>query len=205
MATWYGKYSEVTPEQEERLKEVWRLRMEGIKAAKKLQNVEAEAFYWQSLRLHEETLGPEHPSIADSLGALIFELGRQSRHTEAALLIERSLMILRQKPGPEYRGILQTLDGLASFHHDRGRPEEAERYYQQALAAREELLGQNHPSRCSDTQKVCRISSAEGTRIGSRCDRKSFGSSNQFLKSSGAKPYRLRRQVCHSCAVPGDS
>jgi hypothetical protein len=27
----------------------------------------------------------------------------------------------------------------------------------------------------------------------------------QFLKSRGAKSYRSRRQVCHSCAVPGDS
>ena len=165
MATWYGKYSEVTPEQEERLAEVWRLRMEGIKAAKKLQNVEAEAFYWQSLRLHEETLGPEHPGIADSLGALIFELGRQSRHTEAALLIERSLMILRQKPGPEYRGILQTLDGLASFHHDRGRHNEAERYYQQALAAREELLGQNHPRVAATRKKYAEFLRQRGREL----------------------------------------
>jgi tetratricopeptide (TPR) repeat protein len=157
MATWYGKYCEVTPEQEERLAEVWRLRMEGIKAAKRLQNEEAEAFYWQSLRLHEETFGPEHPSLADSLGALAYEFGRHSRHSDAAPLIERAMTLLRQKPGPEYRGILQTLDGLASFHHERGRLEEAERYYLQALAAREELLGQNHPRVAATLEKYAEL------------------------------------------------
>ena len=67
----------VTPEQEARLAEVWRLRMEGTQAAEKRQNEDAEAFYWQALCLHEEVLGATSPGIMDSLGALIFEFGCQ--------------------------------------------------------------------------------------------------------------------------------
>ncbi len=101
----------LTPEQEERLVEVRRLRIEGIQAAKKLRNDDAEAFYRQALRLHEDTLGQDDPGIADSLCALVYEFGRHGRHAEAESLIARSLALLHQKPVPKYRGILGTLDG----------------------------------------------------------------------------------------------
>ena len=135
----------LTPEQKAGLEEVRRLRFEGIRAAKARRASETEALYWQALHLHEETMGAEHPSIAESLGPLIYEYGRNSRHAEAEPLIERSLTLLRRKPGPEHRGVLQTLDGLASHHADRGRDAEAEPYYLRVLAAREELVGPNHP------------------------------------------------------------
>ena len=64
---------------------------------------------------------------------------------EAEPLIERSLTLLRQKPGPKHRGVLQTLDGLALVPPGPRTTDEAEPYYQEVLAAREELLGPNQP------------------------------------------------------------
>ena len=135
----------LTPEQEARLADVWRLRMEGTKAAKKMRNDDAEALYWQALRLYEEVLGEDDPGIADSLCALIYEFGCHGRYAEAEPLIDRSLILLRQKPRPEHRGILRTLDGLASLCRERGHFGEANQYYKRVLAVREELLGPSHP------------------------------------------------------------
>lgn len=72
----------LTPEQQEQIAEVRRLRTEGIKAAKKLQNTLAEAFYRQALRLHEEVLGVDDPSIVESLYQLIFFCVRYGQWTE---------------------------------------------------------------------------------------------------------------------------
>ncbi len=107
----------------------------------------------------------EDPRIAESLGALIYEFGRHSRHAEAEPLIERSLGLLRQKPGPKHRGVLQTLDGLASYHHDRGHPADAEPYYQKVLAAREELLGPNHPRVAATLEKYAALLRETGREV----------------------------------------
>lgn len=118
--------------------------MEGIKAAKARHNDDAEALYRQALRLHEEVLGAGNPAISESLNQLIFFCNHCGQRAETEALIEHALSLLRQKPGPEHRGILQELDGLASRCRERRQYEEAEWYYQRVLAARKELLGQNH-------------------------------------------------------------
>ncbi len=137
---------ELTPEQEARLEEARRLRYDGIKAAKKQQNQEAEILYRQALHLHEQVLGASNPAIADSLNQLIFFCARSGQNADAKVLIERALALLGQKPGPKYRGILRMLNGLARYYHERGNNEQAEWCYKHVLAAREEMLGPTHPS-----------------------------------------------------------
>ena len=51
------------------------------------------------------------------------------------------MTLLRQKPVPKYRGILQTLDALAAYHLERGHLKRPSGYYKWVLSAREELLG----------------------------------------------------------------
>lgn len=135
----------LTPEPQKRLAEVWRLRMDGIEAAKKLRNDEAEALYRQALRLHEEVLGETNPAISESLDQLIYFCAHRGEQAETEALVERLLALLRQKPRPEHHGVLRTLDGLAAYHQERGHFAEAEWYYKRVLAAREKLLGPNHP------------------------------------------------------------
>ncbi len=141
------------PEQEAQLAEVRHLRHEGIKAAKARRDADAGAFYRQALRLHEETLGADDPGLMESLGALLYELCRHGRYADMEPLVDRSLILLRRKPGPEHRGILRTLDGLTKLCRERGDYVEAEQYYKLALAAREELLGPDHP-RVASTRRA---------------------------------------------------
>ena len=75
-----------------------------------------------------------------SITALPFRAGDLCKRS-----IDRSLILLRQKPRPEHRGILRTLDGLASLCRERGHFGEANQYYKRVLAVREELLGPSHP------------------------------------------------------------
>ena len=135
----------LTPEQAAQLAEVRRLRFEGITAAKARWYADAEGFYRQALRLHEEALGEDDPTIMESLGTLIYEFCRRGRHAEAEPLIDRSLALLRQKPRLEHRGILGMLDRLAETCRERGDYSSSEQYYMRVLAAREELLGRDHP------------------------------------------------------------
>lgn len=154
----------LTPEQQERLAEVRRLRYEGIEAAKNQQNDKAETLYRAALNLHEQVLGAANPDISESLGQLIYFCARYGRTAETKALTERALALLRQKPRPEHRGILRTLDGLASHYHERGRFEEAEWYYKRVLAAREELLGPNHPRVAATLERYASLLREMGRR-----------------------------------------
>ncbi len=137
---------ELTPEQEARLEDARRLRYDGIKAAKKQDNQNAETLYRQALHLHEQVLGASNPAISDSLNQLIYFCARSGQDAEAKALIERALALLRQKPKPEHRGILRTLNVLITYYHERGSNEQSKWCCEQGLLAREELLGPHHPS-----------------------------------------------------------
>jgi len=147
----------LTPEQEARLAEVRNLRLEGIQSVKRLQDENAEALYWQALRLHEQVLGVEDPRIAESLNQIVFFYGDQDRRAEAEPLIQRSLALLRRKPGPKHRGVLQTLDVLAVCAQQLGHYEEAEWYYKQVLTARDEFLEPNHPRMAATLERYAAL------------------------------------------------
>lgn len=136
---------EIAQIQEKLLAQVRILRMDGIRHAKKSENHQAETFYWQALKLHEQVLGLEDHRITESINQIVFFYGTQWRRSDAEPLIARSLELLRCKPGPKHRGILQTLDALASHASQLSHHEDAKFYYRIVLAAREELLGPNHP------------------------------------------------------------
>jgi hypothetical protein len=144
-------------DQTDRLAEVRALRTRGIQCAKKLQNEQAEALYWQAFRLHEKVLGPNDPTIAESLNQIIFFYGIQWRRTEVEPLVERSLTLLRQQRASKHKGVLQTLDSLASHACSLAHYDDAKWYYEQVLKARQELLGPNHPRVAGTLEKYAKM------------------------------------------------
>lgn len=153
---------EPTLEEEARLEEARRLRYDGIKAAKKQQNQEAEILYRQALHLHEQVLGASNPAISDSLNQLIYFCARSGQDAEAKALIERALALLRQRPKPQYRDILRTLNGLVTYYQERGSNGQAEWCCKQVLLARKELLGPHHPSVAAALAKYAELLRAQG-------------------------------------------
>ncbi len=79
------------------------------------QETQAEAFYWKSLPLIAESMGPEHPRMADPLAALA-SLYRQKHQLNMAIpLLKRALAIREKSWGFSHPQLLSTLQDYHSF------------------------------------------------------------------------------------------
>jgi len=99
----------------------------------------------QALETRRLTLGPDHPSVSESLaslGQLSYESGR---YREAERLFRESLDIRRKSSGDEDLKVSESLNDLAMSLNEQGRYDEAEPLYRQALAIREKVLGDQSP------------------------------------------------------------
>jgi eukaryotic-like serine/threonine-protein kinase len=99
----------------------------------------------QALETRRLTLGPDHPSVSESLaslGQLSYESGR---YREAERLFRESLDIRRKSSGDEDLKVSDSLNDLAMSLNEQGRYDEAEPLYRQALAIREKVLGDQSP------------------------------------------------------------
>ena len=76
---------------------------------------EAEPLYQQSLAMHEEVLGLDHPDVAVSLNNLAFLYGEQRRYAEAEPLYKRSLAIKEKAFGPDHQDVALSLNNLATL------------------------------------------------------------------------------------------
>jgi tetratricopeptide (TPR) repeat protein/CHAT domain-containing protein len=93
----------------------------------------------------ETSFGPEHPSLATSLGNLggyYLELGQFS---EAEAAFTRELAIREKVFGPDHPDIVFSLANLASLRGAQGRTSETEKLHRRGIAIRESKLGPEHP------------------------------------------------------------
>jgi CHAT domain-containing protein/Tfp pilus assembly protein PilF len=100
----------------------------------------------KSLRLREETLGPDHVVVSD----VLFNLGLYYRNVgdvpKAEELYLRSLAIKEKAFGPDHVDVSLVLHNLAYLYHDSLRDyRTAEPLYRRALAIKEKVLGAEHP------------------------------------------------------------
>jgi serine/threonine protein kinase len=81
--------------------------------------------------------------------AIRLTLGRAyqavGEYAKAQKHLERSLALLEEKLGPGHRDTLESMQHLASLHHDRREYGKAELLYRQVLEARRAELGADHP------------------------------------------------------------
>ena len=99
-----------------------------------------------TLELSEQTLGPEHPTVAiylDHLGTLHRTLGEGAK---AEPLFLRALAIREKTLGPEHPALASSLTHLATLYRDERRYAEAEPLFQRAVALREKQEGTTNPS-----------------------------------------------------------
>jgi tetratricopeptide (TPR) repeat protein len=72
------------------------------------------------LAIREKVLGPDHPSVADSLFNLA-NLYSQFRYADAEPLYKRSLAIREKALGPDHPNVAQSLNNLAELYTLQGR------------------------------------------------------------------------------------
>ena len=118
---------------------------------------EAEPLMRRALAIGEAGLGPDHPSVATSLGNLAGLLRATGRLAEAEPLYRRALAIGEASLGPDHPRVATSLGNLGGLLRDTGRLAEAEPLYRRALAIGEASLGPDHPSVAIDLNNLAQL------------------------------------------------
>ncbi len=90
----------------------------------------------RSLGFRKKVLGPDHPTVGQSLNnpAALYEA--QSRYAEAEPLYKRSLAIREKALGPEHPEVATSLFKYAALLRETGRTSEADKMEARAKAIR---------------------------------------------------------------------
>ncbi|HYG54611.1 MAG TPA: CHAT domain-containing tetratricopeptide repeat protein [Burkholderiales bacterium] len=127
---------------------------------------EAETLHHQVLAIHEKSLGPDHPTTANSLSNLGRILDLQGKYEEAEKTYRRALGVREKVLGGEHPDVATSLNNLAKVLQELGRDQqitvsearararagaalgaltEVETMYRRALAIQDAKLGRDHP------------------------------------------------------------
>ena len=104
----------------------------------------ADRLLLQGLEMKERLLGPDHPSVAVSLGGLAQLRGRRGALEEARDLHARAGSIYRTSLGPDHPDLAGSLGGEAVYLGRLGRTAEADSLYREALEIQRRTLGADH-------------------------------------------------------------
>ena len=106
--------------------------------------VEAEVLYLRAIGILEQTLGPEHPSLATALNNLAVVYLKQGRLDDAEKLFQRALDIRQTVLGNSSPEVAVVANNLAQVYQLEGRQSDAEAAARRAidiLPLREETIG----------------------------------------------------------------
>jgi CHAT domain-containing protein len=107
--------------------------------------LDAEPLVKRALVIRENTFGPNHPQVAESLQKLASLYLSQRQLANVEPLLKRSLAIRERALGPNHPDLAATLNSLAELYKQQGRYEEAEPLLKRALAIWQLSLGLDHP------------------------------------------------------------
>jgi tetratricopeptide (TPR) repeat protein len=123
---------------------------------------EAKPLLQRALVIKEKTLGPDHPSVADSLNNLAALYEDQGKYAEAELLYQRALAIREKALGPDHPDVASSLNNLGSLYRAQGEDAQADPLYQRALAIRERALGPEHPDVANSLNNLAALYRRQG-------------------------------------------
>lgn len=105
---------------------------------------EWEVYTQYLVALYEQTMGAEHPMLADILLFLALVYAEQCYYAKAEQLYTRVLTIKEQASGPEHPVLADILSLLALIYAEQGYYAKAEQLYTRALTIKERALGFEH-------------------------------------------------------------
>jgi tetratricopeptide (TPR) repeat protein len=82
----------------------------------------------KALQVAEESVGPDHPSVAQSLHNLAELYRTQGDYAKAEPLHKRALAIREKALGPDHPDVAESLESLAALYRETKRFTEAERF-----------------------------------------------------------------------------
>ncbi|MCB9844966.1 MAG: serine/threonine protein kinase [Phycisphaeraceae bacterium] len=105
----------------------------------------AEALLGESLRLHLDLYGADHPTTAASYTNLGMAQSARGKLEDAERSYRAALAIYRRRVGDRDRNTLAVMGNLTGVLRSLDRPQEAEELARETLHLREETLGSTHP------------------------------------------------------------
>ena len=90
----------------------------------------------KALQVAEQTLGPDHPSVATSLNNLAMLYDTQGQYAQAEPLYTRSLAIGEKALGPDHPDVATSLENLAALYRKTNHGNEAQTLEKRAAAIR---------------------------------------------------------------------
>jgi tetratricopeptide (TPR) repeat protein len=90
----------------------------------------------KALEVAEKAVGPNHPSVATSLGTLALMYSMQGQYAQAESLCKRSLAIWEKALGPDHPDVANSLENIAELYRNTGRGKLAEELEKRAAAIR---------------------------------------------------------------------
>ena len=123
----------------------------------KARYAEAEKASSRALAVSEESLGPDHPTVAVRLNNLAALLSKTNRVTEAEPLMRRALAIDEASYGPDHPNVAIDLNNLAQLLQATNRLAEAEPLMRRALAIDEASYGPDHPEVARDLNNLAQL------------------------------------------------
>ena len=107
--------------------------------------------------IFESALPPDHPDLAESLGAVAILLWTEGEYARARPLLERVLAIREKTFGPEHGSTASALTNLAALLWDMGEYPPARPLLERALAIYEELLPPGDDGRALGYNNLARL------------------------------------------------
>ena len=121
------------------------------------------------MAIWEQSLGPDHPDLANALNNLASLLQDTNQLAEAEPLLRRALLIRQQSLGPNDPAVAQSLNNLGTLLEDTNREREAESLYLRAVEILEMFrrrTGYEHPDYHAILANLQRSKSSLGFRTG---------------------------------------
>ncbi|XP_044174628.1 uncharacterized protein LOC114967919 [Acropora millepora] len=106
---------------------------------------EGKRHFKRSLAIKQETLGPQHPSVATSYNNVASVLRDQGDLKKAKEYHERALAIELQTLGRQHPSVATSYNNIASVLRDQGDLNQAKEYHERALAIQLQTLGPQNP------------------------------------------------------------
>ena len=122
----------------------------------------AQALLEKALETRRNSLGPDHPDVAGTLGQLGTIMWHKGDFAKAKDFMEQALAINEKRFGPESLPVAASLHNLGNLNWSWGKYDEARRVLERSLSIREKILGPGHADVAGTLNSLGAIAYREG-------------------------------------------
>ncbi|MBI2354999.1 MAG: tetratricopeptide repeat protein [Deltaproteobacteria bacterium] len=116
----------------------------------------------KALQVAEQSLGPNHPDVAECLNNLAGMYKTQGQYAQAEPLFRRSLAIREKALDPDHPDVAESFNNLAGLYYTQGQYAQAEPLLKRSLAITEKVLGPDHPNVAASLNNIAMLYLTQG-------------------------------------------